>query len=400
MPTYQYKAVDRNGTGVRGKLAAGNEVDLELRLQHMGLDLITVRKTSAPLRIGRGGIGRQELIGFCFHMEQLSRAGIPLFEGLGDLRDSVEQPHFRETLSVILEDVEGGKTLSQAMSNHPATFDKVFVSLVKAGEQSGTMSEVFESLANTLKWQDELAAQGTRLMIYPALVFVVVGGVIVFLMMYLVPQLVSFLRNMGQALPFQTRALIFVSGVFVEYWYLVFGLPLLAAAAGGLTLRLSSRARYRWDRFKLHIPLVGPILQKIVLARFANSFALMYRSGITVLDALKAGEEIAVNRFVAAGLARAGQQIGAGDSVAESFSSLGMFPPLVVRMLRVGETTGALDTALLNVTYFYNREVRESVERLLKIIEPGLTVMLGMVMAVIMFAVLTPIYDILAGMKF
>ncbi len=400
MLTYQYNAVDKNGGPVRGKLAAVNEVDLELRLQRMGLDLITARKVNEPMQIGRGSITRQDLITFCFHMEQLSRAGIPLLEGLADLRDSIEQPRFREILSAILEEVEGGKTLSQAMSNHPAAFDNVFVSLIKAGEQSGTMTEVFENLATTLKWQDELVAQTKRLLMYPALVFVVVGGVIVFLMMYLVPQLISFLKNMGQELPFQTKALIFVSGVFVNYWYLVFGLPILAAVAATLVIRQSARARYRWDYFKLHIPFVGPILQKIILARFANFFALMYQSGITILDALKTSEEIVVNRVIADGLARAGQQISAGDSVAESFENLGMFPPLVVRMLRVGEATGALDTALLNVTYFYNREVKESVEKLLKMLEPALTVILGLVLAAIMFSVLTPIYDILGKMKF
>jgi len=400
MLTYQYNAVDKNGGPVRGKLAAVNEVDLELRLQRMGLDLITARKVNEPMQIGRGSITRQDLITFCFHMEQLSRAGIPLLEGLADLRDSIEQPRFREILSAILEEVEGGKTLSQAMSSHPAAFDNVFVSLIKAGEQSGTMTEVFENLATTLKWQDELVAQTKRLLMYPALVFVVVGGVIVFLMMYLVPQLISFLKNMGQELPFQTKALIFVSGVFVNYWYLVFGLPILAAVAATLVIRQSARARYRWDYFKLHIPFVGPILQKIILARFANFFALMYQSGITILDALKTSEEIVVNRVIADGLARAGQQISAGDSVAESFENLGMFPPLVVRMLRVGEATGALDTALLNVTYFYNREVKESVEKLLKMLEPALTVILGLVLAAIMFSVLTPIYDILGKMKF
>ncbi len=400
MQTFQYNAVDKNGSPARGKVAAVNEVDLELRLQRMGLDLITARKVNEPMQLGRGSITRQDLITFCFHMEQLSRAGIPLLEGLADLRDSLEQPRFREILSAILEDMEGGKTLSQAMNSHPAAFDNVFVSLIKAGEQSGTMTEVFENLATTLKWQDELVAQTKRLLMYPSLVFVVVGGVIVFLMMYLVPQLVSFLKNMGQELPFQTRALIFVSGVFVNYWYLVFGLPLATMAAAALVIRQSSRARYWWDYAKLRIPFIGPILQKIILARFANFFALMYQSGITILDALKTSEEIVVNRVIADGLARAGQQISAGDSVAESFENLGMFPPLVVRMLRVGEATGALDTALLNVTYFYNREVKESVEKLLKMLEPALTVILGLVLAVIMFSVLTPIYDILGKMKF
>ncbi|MDP1896897.1 MAG: type II secretion system F family protein [Sulfurimicrobium sp.] len=400
MLTYQYSAVDKSGRPARGKLAAVNEVDLELRLQRMGLDLITARKVSQPLHVGSGNITRQDLITFCFHMEQLSRAGIPILEGLADLRDSLEQPRFREVLSGLLEDMEGGKTLAQAMAGYPVAFDNLFVSLIKAGEQSGTMTEVFENLATTLKWQDELLAQTKRLLMYPALVFVVVGGVIVFLIMYLVPQLVSFLKNMGQALPFQTRALIFLSDLFVNYWYLLFGLPMAVLAVSTVMVQKSPRARYWWDYAKLRTPFIGPILQKIILARFANFFALMYQSGISILDAMKTSEEIVDNRVIADGLARAGQQISAGDSVADSFENLGMFPPLVVRMLRVGEATGALDTALLNVTYFYNRDVKESVEKLLKLLEPALTVTLGLVLAVIMFSVLTPIYDILGKMKF
>jgi type IV pilus assembly protein PilC len=321
-------------------------------------------------------------------------------EGLTDLRDSIEQPRFREVLSAMLEDMEGGKTLSQAMAEHPAVFDSLFVSLIRAGEQSGMMTEVYQNLATTYRWQDELVAQTRRLLMYPAMVFVVVGAVIVFLMMYLVPQLVSFLKNMGQALPFQTRALIFVSNVFVHYWPLVFGIPVALGIAATITVQKNDRARYAWDGMKLRLPFVGIILQKIILARFANFFALMYQSGITVLDAMKTSEGIVVNRVIADGLARAGQQIAAGDSVASSFETVGMFPPLVIRMLRVGEATGALDTALLNVTYFYNREVKESTERLLKMLEPALTVGLGIVLAIIMFSVLTPIYDILGKMKF
>ncbi|MDP2828510.1 MAG: type II secretion system F family protein [Sulfuricellaceae bacterium] len=400
MLSFQYTAIDKDGNQARGKLSAVNEVDLELRLQRMGMDLITASKLGQSRHLGGMAVTRQDLITFCFHMEQLSRAGIPVLEGLTDLRDSIEQPRFREVLSAMLEDMEGGKTLSQAMAEHPAVFDSLFVSLIRAGEQSGMMTEVFQNLATTYRWQDELVAQTRRLLMYPAMVFVVVGAVIVFLMMYLVPQLVSFLKNMGQALPLQTRVLIFVSDVFVHYWPLVFGLPIALVVAAMVAIQKSDGARYAWDGMKLRLPFVGPILKKIILARFANFFALMYQSGITVLDAMKTSEGIVVNRVIADGLARAGQQIAAGDSVAGSFETTGIFPPLVIRMLRVGEATGGLDTALLNVTYFYNREVKESTEKLLKMLEPALTVGLGIVLAIIMFSVLTPIYDILGKMKF
>lgn len=399
MLSYRYTAVDKAGHSARGTLAAANDVDLELRLQRMGLDLITFRRLNrSPLRFARSGVSRQDLIAFCFHMEQIGRAGVPLLDGLADLRDSLAKPRFREIVAALLEGMEGGKTLSQAMAAYPEVFDRLFVSLIRAGEQSGRLIEVFENLGATLKWQDELAMQTRRLLIYPSLVLTVVVGVVFFLMVYLVPQLVAFLKNMGQALPLQTRLLISLSDALVQYWPALLGLP-LAGAFAAAAVRRSAWARYWADYLALHLPWVGPILKKIILARFANCFALMYQSGITILDAMKTSEEIVVNRVVAEGLARAGQQISAGAGLAESFQSLGIFPPLVVRMLKIGETSGALDSALLNITYFYNREVKDAVESLLKLLEPALTVVLGLVLALIMFAVLTPIYDMFGKLK-
>ena len=401
MPAFQYKAVDRTGRSARGKLDAANEVDLELRLKKMGLDLITTR----PLRshtptLASGNITRQDLITFCFDLEQISRAGIPIVDGLRDLREGMDNPRFREILTSVLEDIEGGKTLSQALAGYPKVFNTVFISLIKAGELSGTLTEVFENLGATLKWHDELVSQTRRLLAYPALVLVVVLGVMIFLLLYLVPQVTSLLKTMGLQLPIQTRVLIWMSGFVASWWPLLLVLPVATAAGIGFMLRTSPRSRYLFDYAILHLPIVGEILQKIILARFANFFALMYRSGITILDAVKTSEDIVANRYVADGIQRAGQQINAGESLSNAFQNLGMFPPLVIRMLRVGETTGALDTALMNVTYFYNRDVRDSVDKALKLLEPTLTLVLGGMLALILFSVLTPIYDIIGKIKF
>lgn len=402
MSSFKYKAVDRGGRPARGTLDAVNEVDLELRLRRMGLDLITYRQIDENAsKFGtRGRITRQDLINFCFDMEQMNRSGIPLIDGLRDLRDTIDSPRFREVLTAMTEDMEGGKVLSQCMSAHPEVFDNVFVSLVKAGEQTGRMPEVFESLASALKWQDELASQTKRLLIYPAMVLAVVVGVITFLLVFLVPQVVSLLKTMGIAVPLQTRVLIFASDIVVGYWPAVLGVPALAAIGLVFAIRRSPAAAYMWDYAKLRVPVTGAILQKIILARFANFFALMYQSGITVLDALKTCEAIVDNRVISDGVMRAGQQISAGENLSEAFRNLGMFPPLVVRMLHVGENTGALDTALNNVNYFYTRDVRESVDKLLKLIEPSLTLGLGVVLALIMWSVLSPVYDILGKLKF
>ena len=396
MPSFQYKAIDRDGRKTRGRLDAYNEVDLELRLRKMGLDLITSRPLArnAPA-IGSSNVTRQDLITFCFDMEQISRAGIPLVEGLRDLRDGLENPRFREVLTSALEDIEGGKTLSEALAAFPKVFNKVFISLIRAGELSGQLTDVFENLGTTLRWQDELIAQTRKLLIYPAMVFFVVGGVVIFLLLYLVPQVVGLLKTMGLDLPLQTRVLIKLSELTSDYWYLLLIIPLLTIGIGTAAIQSSARARYAFDYFLLRLPVVGQILEKILLARFANFFALMYRSGITILEAIRTSEDIVANDYVADGLRRAGQQINAGENLSEAFQNLGMFPPLVVRMLRVGENTGALDTALMNVTYFYNRDVKESVDKALKLLEPTLTLFLGIILALILFSVLTPVYDIL-----
>jgi type IV pilus assembly protein PilC len=402
MPSFKYRAVDRTGRPARGALDAMNEVDLELRLRRMGLDLITfseVRKSAIGFGMG-SRITRRDLIAFCFDMQQMTRSGIPLLDGIRDLRDSVENPRFREVLTTLIENMEGGSVLSQTMAQHPQVFDNVFVSLIRAGEQAGQLTEVFESLATTLKWQDELAGQTKQLMMYPVVVLVVVVGVMMFMLTYLVPQVVQLLKTMGLVLPLQTRALIFVSDFVVNYWPLVFALPVLLAIATAFLLRVSPKAQYWADYTKLHLPVLGPVLQKIILSRFTNFFALMYRSGITVMEAIKTSEDIVANRVIADGLMRAGQQINSGMSLTEAFRNLGIFPPMVIRMMRVGEATGALDVALLNVTYFYNRDVQAAVDKGLAMIGPALTVVLGGMLMLILWAVLGPVYDILGNLKF
>ncbi|MFI4922615.1 MAG: type II secretion system F family protein [Burkholderiales bacterium] len=401
MSTFQYKAVDKEGKLARGDINAINEVDLELRLKHMGLDLITFRQINkSSSALARGNITRRDLITFCLDMEQISRAGIPLMEGMRDLRDSIENPRFKEVITSLLEDMEGGKMLSQALATHSAVFSHVFVSLVKAGEQAGKLTEVFENLGATLKWQDELIGQTQRLMLYPIIVLLIIIGVVVVLLVVLVPQVVSLLKGMGLELPLQTRVLIFLSNSIVHYWPLLLGVPFLAGVISLMAVRQSQKARYLWDYLKLHFPITGEILQKIILARFANFFALMYQSGITILDAIKTSEEIVANRVIVDGLQRAGQQIGSGESLTEAFRSLGVFPPLVLRMLRVGETTGALDTALMNISYFYNRDVKEAVDKGLKLLGPLTTVILASILLSIMMATLLPVYDILGKFKY
>jgi type IV pilus assembly protein PilC len=400
LPTFNYKAVDQVGRPAQGQMDAINEVDLELRLERIGLSLITFRVTKKNNQLfSASKISLRDLMMFCFQLEQLTSSGVPLLDGLIDLRDSNPNLHFQKVIGGLVSDVEGGKMFSAALAEHPKVFSDVFVSLVQAGEQTGRLPEVFDNLAETFKWQDELISQTKRLVAYPLFVLVVVVSAIVFLMIYLVPQMVSFLHNMGQDLPLQTKILIFISNAFVNYWWLILGLPILAALALFTLVKNSPVARYRFDYAKLSLPVTGPIMKKIILARFARYFALMYQTGIPILDAIKKCENIVGNQVVADALKRAHYQINAGGTMADSFHNAGLFPPLVVRMVKVGESTGTLDKSLLKISYFYDRDVNESTEKMLKLIEPALTVILGAILAFIMFSVLGPVYDSFGKLK-
>lgn len=399
MSLYSYKAMDARGRKVFGRMDAVNPVDLEMRLKRMELDFIN----GGPIKPGRWGgmqITRRELITFCFHLEQLSSAGVPIIESLTDLRDSLDNPRFREVLAGLIESVEGGKTLSQAMGEHPQVFDSVFISLIRAGEETGKLTEVLKNLGETLKWQDELAAQTKKLVMYPAFMGTVVILVTLFMMLYLVPKMVGFIKNMGQELPLHTQILIATSNFFVNYWYLAIGLPIVVASAIAVAVKTNPRARYRFDAAKLSFPWLGEILTKIILSRFAGVFAMMYASGISILDSIRTTQGIVGNVVIQEGLQRVEEMISEGQNVTVAFQNVGLFPPLVIRMLKVGENTGSLDTALANVSYFYNRDVRESIARVQAMIEPAMTIVVGIILGWVMLSVLGPIYDTITKLKF
>ena len=396
---FDYKAVSIEGRMVFGRIDAINIVDLEMRLKRMDLDLVSGNPVNHQNLFGSRKIPRREIIHFCFHLEMLERAKVPVLEGLSDLRDTLESPRFREVVASLIEAIEGGQTLSKAMDAHPKVFSKVFVSLIRAGEATGRLSDVLKGLSESLKWEDELASQTKKLMMYPAFVGTIVLSATFFLMIYMVPQLKQFVKNMGQVLPLQTQVLFFISDLLVAYWYVVLLIPISAAVVINIMLHINPLARARFDGFKLKFPLLGGILRKIILSRFTNTFALLYSSGIPILDSIRTTQDVVGNAVVRQGLERVEQLIVEGQNVTAAFHSIGFFPPLVIRMLRVGESTGSLDVALLNVSYFYNRDVKESVEKVQQLIEPMLTMVLGCLLGWIMLSVLGPVYDVISKIK-
>src|SRR4029453_3240661 len=256
-----YKAIDTDGHISTGSLDAANAIDLELRLRRLGLDLLThegvKRSTAARTR----KVTRTELITFCFHLSQLLKAGVNIIEALTDLRDTVDNPGFRQVIASLLEDIEGGLKLSDAMANHGYCFDGVFVALVKAGEQSGQLTEVLDELAENLKWQDEMAAQAKKAMVYPAIVLVVITVVIFVLMIFLVPQLAATFKTMVPKLPRETEALVWRSKIFARWWYLLIGVPVALVVSLLVFARTNERAQKGIDSLGLRLPVLGPLRQ-------------------------------------------------------------------------------------------------------------------------------------------
>ncbi len=400
MSMYSYRAINEQGQSRKGVQDAANLIDLEFRLKRGGLDLIDAKIDTRKSLIQRKKIKRADLITFFFNMEQLTRAGVPLLESLADLRDTMSEARFREVIANLVEAIENGKKLSLAMAQHPDAFDKIFVSLTHAGEESGRLPEVFAHITDSLKWQDEMASHTKTILMYPAFVGAIVLGITFFLMIYLVPQLVSFIKSMGQEIPIQTRMLLATSWFFVNYWYVIIALPVVLPLGIKLLINSSEEMRFKFDRLKLNMWVTGPILRKIILARFANTFAMMYGSGISILDCITNSRDVVNNLAVAKSLNEVTQEIESGKNLTQSFQNTGMFPPLVIRMLKVGEATGSLDKALLNVSYFYDRDVRESIKKVQVMIEPTMTIILGALLGWVMLSVLSPIYDIIGKVKF
>ena len=399
MAMFSYKAIDAEGKSTKGLQDAANLIDLELRLKRAGLDLINAKEEENASGFGSSKIKRVDLITFFFNLDQLTRAGVPLLECLADLRDSMEDPTFREIIASLVESIENGKKLSQAMAQHPNAFDKITVNLTHAGEESGKLSDVFRHLTESLKWQDEMASQTKNMMIYPLFVGTVVLAITFFLMIYLVPQLVGFIKGMGQEIPFQTRLLLATSAVFVNYWYILLSLPFILFGSYKVALKFNPGLQFHVDNLKLHIWPTGPVLRKIILARFANTFAMMYSSGITILDCIANSRDLANNQVISKSLNDVMHEIESGKNLTQSFEKTGIFPPLVVRMLKVGEATGQLDQALLNVSYFYDRDVKDSIKKVQVMIEPTMTIILGALLGWVMLSVLSPIYDIISKVK-
>jgi len=399
MANFSYKAVRRDGTITKGVMEALHILDLESRLEKTGCELISAKEKSSGLGFLQQKLTRRDLIDFFIYMEQMILAGVPLIDSLEDFQQGLEVSELKNVVSGLIEKIKSGQTLSAAMQGSNKVFSSLVIELVKVGEMSGLLATIFGEIKDALKWQDELITKTKKIIMYPAFVGVVVFSVLCFMMIYLVPQMVGFITNMGGELPFHTVLLIAVSGIFVDYWYLILSVPILLTVTIKFSINHSSLARLWFDEHILKVPGVGSVLKKIILARFASNFALLYRSGIGVLEALRITRGVVGNAYVANEIDFIHDQVTEGAGISEAFARTQLFPTLVMRMIRVGEQTGGLDKSLVNVSYFFNRDVEDAIEKLQSMIEPVMTVVLGLILGWVMLSVLGPIYDLIGNME-
>ena len=394
MTSYRYRAISADGRLVKGELDATDVPDLEAQLHAQSLTFINgeVRRS---YRWPSQPVPRRELIHFCFHLEQLLSAGVPPFESLSALRDATAHPRMRAVVSTLLADIEHGNPLSDAAALQPAIFPPVIVALLRAGEKAGRLPEAVKEIGASLEHEDELVAYARRIAIYPAIVASLMLLALVVALVHVVPELEKLFRSSGQTLPLQTRLLVGLSHGVTQGWWLILGLSALAWGALHWTLARSESARTQVHHLLLRLPIAGEIQIKLALARFAGVLATLYATGITVIDALQITQDAAGNLALRNALRRATRQIEQGHTLSSAFEATGLFPPLVGRMLKVGEQTGGLDRALDNVATIYRRDVADAVGRLQAAIEPALTISMGGLLLWIASAVLGPIYDII-----
>lgn len=400
MPTYSYIAVNPLGRKVRGKFMAENEQDLEARLSNIRLDLIYARLLKERKTPVIGRVKLKDMIVLCMHLEQLDRAGVPLHDSLADVRDSTDSPKLRDVLGAVYESVKNGKMFSQALAEHPKVFNEIFTGLIAAGEKTGNLAEAFAHLCDHLKWSSEIRNKMKKATRYPVVLLGVIGIVISVLMLAVVPKLVDFIINQGFHLPIHTRALIATSNAFQHYWYLIIGLPVSLIMGVLFTYKISEAFAYQVDNIMLNMPVFGPVIRKIDLARFTHFFSVMFNSGIDILDSLTAARGVVGNRVLRESIDLVRENVTGGNSLTTAMMVSNQFPSLVLRMFKVGEDSGNMTDALENVNFFYTREVNDAVDGLIGMIQPALTVVMGVLIFWVIAAVFGPLYESFSKMKF
>jgi type IV pilus assembly protein PilC len=377
---FEYNAVDDYGKKARGTMSSADQNGLRDALAAMGLHLVSARQVaeSGASAVLRKKVRRADLIEFTYHMKTLLGAGVPLVSALSDVAEQATHPAFRDVLRDVRRNVQSGATLSGAFALHADVFPEIFVAIVRSGEVTGNMDGVLEDLNRFLTWQEELGKTIRQATYYPATVVGMVAGLIVLLFTFVFPRFLSIFKGAAVELPLPTRMVIAVSEFFRDK-----GPYLLAAAAGGLVaLKLYLRTeagRLRVDGWKLRIPLIGNVIRSIEMSQFAHFTASLFRAGVEMTQSLAVVERVIGNRVIADVVRKAREELIAGGGLSVALRKSGEFPPMVIRMVSAGESSGNLDATLENVSAFYDREVPAIVKKTFAVLEPAMTILLAVV---------------------
>ena len=403
MLTFEYTARNpKTGEKVKGDIAAENEQAASKYVHNQGLAPIDIRvKDTSGVGLARftNRIKTSDKVLFSRQLSTLINAGLPLVQSLRNVSSQTENKVLRTYINQVISDVEGGSALSASLAKHPKAFDKVFVSLVAAGEASGTLDKALERLANQQEKDAEILSKVRGAMIYPAVVMVVMLAVVGFMIVKVLPQVQSLYNDLpGADLPIVTVILLAISRFAVKYWWLM-TIVLVVTAIFMVRWSRTDSGRVFFDKAKMRAWPVGPLFMKLYMARFARTGATLVSSGVPLLQVLQITGDAISNVHVEKSLARAAEQVKGGKALSDSLEGDPNFLPLVPNMLRIGEESGALESMLEKIADYYEKEVDTQIRNISSIIEPALMVVLGVFAFIIVAAVLLPIYG-LAGQNF
>jgi type II secretory pathway component PulF len=398
MPEYAFEALTRGGTTERGRLAAADEAELAERLRGEGSFLVHAEVASRAPPAGRrlkdAKLGREDLVAFTEYLAGSAQVGIPLLTSLRDMQRRLESKRLRAITGQVIESMsEYGASLADALSEHPKAFSKLYVGTVAAGQASGHLDYALRQLADYLDWQREITVQVRQALLYPIILVLVVIGLMSTLVMFVYPRILPVVTGYGVELPLATRVVSGTADFLNAYWPLVLG---GAGAVVGLVvlIRRSRRGRLALDTFALRLPIFGPLLRRINMARVVTYFSLFYRTGVELILSLTLVEEMLENRRVSSAVATVRERVVHGEAMATAFAADPIFPPEVVRAVALGEATGTLDEALGRVRIYYAREVPAAVKRMLTALQPLLIIGLGALILFVALSIIMPIVSI------
>jgi len=403
MPHFSYTARQQDGTKVNGNMELSSASAVAEHLADSGLIPVKIVEQSRA-ESGHGGgslrerllrkkVGSNDLILFCRQMYSLTRAGVPIIRSLSGLIDSSQNDRLKQVLAGVIDGLESGRDLSGAMAQYPDVFPVLITRMVQVGESSGNLEQAFEQLAAYLEFEKHTREQVKSALRYPSFVIIAIGVAIAILSLFVIPAFEKVFASFGAELPLATRIILAVSDFSVSYWPHILGGMLLAFYAFKRWSKTESGA-YLWDRFKIRLPIIGSILLRSTLARFARAFSMGYGSGVPLVQALGFTARALENNYIGTKLDEMRNHLERGETLTRSAASLHIFTPLVLQMLSVGEETGSVDSMLNEVADFYEREVEYELKNLTSAIEPILIIVIGIMVLILALGVFLPMWNL------